>query len=170
MAGYNNINNHAIAYAGNIEIVSEDTLSDYYRCRQVLIPPQEPDTDIESPLYLVTANCLIYKKAIEAIDGFNESFKQAGGEDVDLAWRLKSVGELRFCWKSITRHEFEDGFKGLVKRFIRYGRGNKQLGFFHKLPMFPQFPTFKKQKVSHFIFASIEYLSMIYGYYLGEIK
>ena len=169
LSGYRNSNNRAIAYAGNIEIVSNDPLSDYYRTRETLIPPPDKHSPA-APLYLVTANSLMLKHAIIAANGFNERFKQAGGEDVDMAWRLKSFGSLEYCKSSITQHEFDDGFKGMVKRFIRYGRGNKQLQEFHNIPMFPVYPEFIKKTFSHEIFACVEYFAMIYGYRLGEIR
>ena len=169
LSGYQTTNNQAIAFAGNIEIVSNDPLSNYYRTRETLIPPPEKNNP-DLPVYLVTANSLMLKSAIVAVGGFNEKFKQAGGEDVDLAWRLKSIGDLKYCRSSITQHEFDDGFKGMVKRFIRYGRGNKQLQTFHKVPMFPVYPEFNKRTFSQEVFACVEYLAMIYGYQLGEIR
>ena len=170
IAGYLRENNQALAYAGNIRIVSEDPCSDYYRSRRTLIPPSDPNNTSDTPVYLVTANCLIQRNAITAVDGFNEAFKQAGGEDVDLAWRIKQIGNIEYCWSSITQHEFEDGFNGLIKRFIRYGRGNRQLAQFHKRPMFPQFPNFPKTKKTHHLLALIEYFAMIYGFYRGGLK
>ena len=170
ISGYLSSENSSVAYAGNIEIVTDDVLSNYYRKRKTLIPPEDNNLSSAAPLYLVTANCLVLKSSIEAVGGFNENFKQAGGEDVDLAWRLKARGQLSFALNSITRHEFDDGFNGFVKRFIRYGRGNRQLGFYHAIPMFPEFPKFKKNTLSLHLLAIVEYLAMIYGFMLGEIK
>ena len=60
--------------------------------------------------------------SIHRSEGFNENIKIAGGEDVDFGLRLSQIGDLNYAFENGLLHEFSDGIKGFVKRFIRYGR------------------------------------------------
>lgn len=42
--------------------------------------------------YFATANCAIWRTAIEQVNGFNEEFEGHGGEDIELAVRLCNAG------------------------------------------------------------------------------
>ncbi len=170
ISGYCRTDNKVVAYAGGIEIVSNNILSKYYSSQETLIPPEAKYVDTVRPDYLVTANCLIQKSAIEIVQGFDASFKQAGGEDIDIAFRLLEIGELDYQFNSVTRHEFDDGITGFVKRFKRYGRGNKQLAIKFNLDLTPKF--FFPQKLSFFnvLLAVIQFSTMRYGYVKGGVK
>lgn len=170
ISGYCRNDNRVLAYAGGIDIVSNDILSKYYCSQETLIPPEAKHAEKVRPDYLVTANCLIQKSAIEFVGGFDSNFKQAGGEDIDLAFRLLEIGELDYQFNSITRHEFDDGITGFVKRFKRYGRGNKQLAIKFKLNLKPKIFFPQKCTVSNIILAVIQFLAMRYGYAKGAIK
>lgn len=116
------------AYAGNINITSNNLISKFYETQNMFqikssLHPQRQG----KPTYLVTANCLVAKNAINAIGGFDEQFPSAGGEDVDFGVRLLSVCDLEYKHKSSINHEMTDGLKGLINRFIRYGTGNRLL-------------------------------------------
>ena len=162
-------NNSHVAYAGNIKTTSNNKLSKYYETQEILIPPEAIDNGIIRPDYLVTANCLVYKNAFNYIGGFDEKFKQAGGEDIDLGFRLLSIGSIAYQWNSITLHNFDDGIKGFIKRFDRYGKGNKQLSHKYMLNLTPKpFLPISKTPVN-MILALLQFLFMSKGYHLTYI-
>ena len=101
------------------------------------------------------------QSAIDYIGYFDASFQQAGGEDIDLAFRLLEVGELEYCFESVTNHNFDDGLLGFVKRFIRYGKGNRQLAIKYGLNLIPR--PFLPQKLTlvNVLFAQLQFLSML---------
>ena len=136
---------------------------------KILIPPEAIDNELIRPDYLVTANCLVYKDAFNYIGGFDENFQQAGGEDIDLGFRLLSIGSIAYQWNSIVLHNFDDGIKGFIKRFNRYGKGNKQLAHKHMLNLTPKpfLPIIKTPY--NIILAVIQFLFMSTGYHLNYI-
>lgn len=125
ISGYLSPNAQCIAYSGMVRIVGNDPITRYYREQNTLIPAAVITGSGIEPAYLVTANCLVLKRAFLAIGGFNEIFTKAGGEDFDLGLRMRVAGNIRYNWNSVAQHEFTDGMEGFVKRFIRYGYGDK---------------------------------------------
>ncbi len=167
--GYLSNNNSHVAYAGNIKTTSSNKLSKYYETQEILIPPETIENEIIRPDYLVTANCLVYKNAFNSIKGFDEKFKQAGGEDIDLGFRLLSIGSIAYQWNSTVLHNFDDGIKGFIKRFDRYGKGNKQLSHKHMLNLTPRpFLPINKTPIN-MILALLQFLFMSKGYHLNYI-
>lgn len=167
--GYLTNNNTHLAYAGNIKVISDSKLSLYYETQEILIPPEAIDNEVVRPDYLVTANCLVYKKAFDQLNGFDESFKQAGGEDIDLGFRLLSIGSIDYQWNSIVLHDFNDGIKGFIKRFNRYGKGNRQLALKHMLDLRPR-PFIPEVKTPfNIVLALIQFLFMSKGYHFSFI-
>jgi glycosyltransferase involved in cell wall biosynthesis len=124
VSGYYTSSNECVAYAGKAAIQGNDALSNYYREVDVFTPTKIYDG---GPSTIVTANCLVLKSAFTAINGFNEKFIYAGGEDTDLGYRLRTVGKIEYNLNSVAIHEFDDGLSGFVNRFMRYGRGGKLL-------------------------------------------
>lgn len=124
IAGYQLAMNGAIAYAGEVRAYHADPLSRYCEAQQLLMPPPGRDA---RPLYLVTANALVLRDAFDSVGGFDEDFKIAGGEDIDIALRLRRVGELSFAPKATVLHDFSGGVRSLVRRCVRYGKGNRML-------------------------------------------
>lgn len=169
ISGYCTNHNEVIAYAGGIEVISNDYLSQYYKSQETLIPPEAIYLSKKRPDYLVTANCLVQKSAIEQIGFFDPQFKQAGGEDIDLAFRLLEIGEIDYQFASITCHEFDDGFSGFVKRFKRYGRGNKQLALKYRLNLKPTLFLPTKLSFINTLLALVQYVSMRIGYHKGGL-
>lgn len=125
--GYVGASRSCIAFAGAIKLLGEDVLTAYYREQNIFIPMSLSSDHGVEPWTIITANCLILKEAIEVVGGFDERFKQAGGEDTDLGIKLRKIGMLRYHFHSISLHEIDDGLKGFANRFIRYGIGHKQL-------------------------------------------
>lgn len=169
ISGYICDDNKHIGYAGDVRVSSNDRLSKYYETQEILIPPQAKITSGIRPDYLVTANCLIYRGAFELVGGFDESFSQAGGEDIDIAFKMLCFGSLEYQWKSQVYHSFEDGFSGFWKRFVRYGKGNRQLAEKYSLDLRPA-PFMPEAITPVNIFLScIQFLAMSRGYRIKHI-
>jgi len=139
LTGYIQIQNGSIGYAGNIKALRQDRLSKYYENQEILIPQKTVNEKGEViPKYLITANSLIWRKTFEKINGFNERIKIAGGEDVDLSFRLSGYGDFSYAFDSIALHDFKEGLIGFYKRFYRYGQGNKLIENLWNLDMRPK--------------------------------
>lgn len=157
---------NCVAYAGFVDALGKDVLSNYYVSQHIHLPPRIIDSDDDcSPKYLVTANALVCKKAFDGIGGFDETFVLAGGEDIDLALRLKQVGSLSFALKSVVFHDFNDGMVGFVKRFFRYGKGLGMLKSKHSDYSFPgPFTANDKKIFFNNILVVVQWLCMYFGY------
>lgn len=78
---------------------------------------------IESELpYVITANCLFRRAALEAIGGFDEAFPIAGGEDTDLGWRLVASGaQFAYANDALCLHDHPARLLDLLSQRMRYG-------------------------------------------------
>jgi hypothetical protein len=107
---------------------------------------------------------LVRKESLELIEGFDERFSSAGGEDIDLAFRLLRIGTIEYQWKSIVSHSFDDGLVGFIKRFRRYGDGNARLALKYNLPLAPRMFLPEKLGFVNLILAFVQFVSMRSGY------
>jgi glycosyltransferase involved in cell wall biosynthesis len=166
LTGYLNVRSDAVAYAGFIDAIGTDYLSQYYVSQQIHLPPTIYHFNgEESPQYLVTANALVLKTAFIKVGGFNEEFIFAGGEDSDLALKLSKIGTLAFALDSVVLHDFNDGLIGFIKRFVRYGKGNRLLKSFHKINLFPLPSTAKKKgRIINNLLVILQWLFLLIGY------
>ncbi len=166
ISGYETNQSNAIAYAGNVKSLNKTWLSKYYETQEILIPLKTMNHANEFvPQYLITANCLVWKKAFEEIGGFNENITIAGGEDIDLGLRLSQIGNLEYAFQSITLHNFDDGIIGFWKRFKRYGKGNKMIEKLYKTNMKPSLFRPNKRTIINEIIAKLQWLALTIGYY-----
>lgn len=154
-----------IAYAGNVIALGTDHISKYYISQEILVPPKIyiDDRYIE-PQYIITANTLINKKVFEHIGGFRESILIAGGEDIDLGLRLSKIGKLAYAFDSLVQHNFDDGIFGFLKRFIRYGRGNKIIESIWNVDMRPRPFSPNDKGFVNIIMARFQYYMLLLGY------
>jgi glycosyltransferase involved in cell wall biosynthesis len=166
LEGYIQTRNGSVGYAGKVLSYGRDRISKYYESQNILMPSMNSQESVICPDYLVTANALVWKKALEKICGFNESLRIAAGEDIDLGIRLREIGSLSFAFDSIVYHDFDDGLKGFVRRFRRYGKGNHLLAQMYGLNIKPS--RFKPQERSfvNSILAYLQYASMLFGWYV----
>lgn len=165
LTGYLKVQNGSIGYAGNIEAYGNDIISKYYEQQEILIPPKVYEQPNQSrPDYLVTANCLVWRPAFYKVGGFNGKIGIAGGEDIDLGFKLLNIGQLSYAFDSVVKHNFGDGLRDFRKRFIRYGRGNKIISQLYDLNLTPT--TFKPNKRTpiNFILAFMQYTWLTIGY------
>jgi len=168
LKGYIQASNGAIGYAGRIRAFGRDSISMYYESQSTLTPPANSQLGaVLSPDYLITANALIWKSALEAIGGFNELIKIAAGEDIDIGFRLREIGNLSFALDSVVLHDFNDGLVGFVRRFRRYGKGNHILARMYNLSIKPRRFRPRRKCVTNYFLAYIQYLSMLWGWHFG---
>ncbi len=171
ITGYMQSNKKAIAFAGNVKADSNSWLDGFYNREDILLPRMKPNKNMELvPLYIVTANALIWKKALLDSGCFNESFNNAGGEDVELSKRLWQIGNLSFINESLVLHDFGNGLKDFLKRFIRYGKGNRQLENIHGISMKPLFQKPKKKTPLNYFAKFMQHTFLFLGYHIEGHK
>jgi glycosyltransferase involved in cell wall biosynthesis len=170
LTGYFNLQNGSVGYAGNVKSYGVDFISKYYEQQEILLPPKVYENNTEPrPDYLITANCLVWRSAFNAVDGFNEIIKIAGGEDIDLGFKLLNIGQLTYAFDSIVKHNFGDGLSDFRKRFIRYGQGNKIISILYHLDLKPQLFKPNKRNTINYFLAFIQYICLNAGYKKGKI-
>lgn len=165
LTGYFKVQNGSVGYAGNIKAQGQDILSKYYEQQEILLPPKVYERLNEPrPDYLVTANCLVWRAAFDKVGGFNEAIKIAGGEDIDLGFRLLNIGQLTYAFDSVAKHNFGDGLRDFRERFVRYGYGNKIISKIYDLDLKPK--TFRPNRRTpiNFILAFMQYVWLTVGY------
>jgi len=167
LSGYLSHLNGAVAYAGSVLAAGTDVFSRYYESQAILTPPiVVHDSGSEHPAYLITANALVWKQALLQIGGFNEQIQGAAGEDIDLGLRLWDVGPLAYAPHAHVLHVFEGGVSAFVKRFVRYGRGNRVLQRYYPQadlaprPFSARVPSFWNR-----LLAGAQYASLWWGYH-----
>ncbi|MCB9361265.1 MAG: glycosyltransferase [Flavobacteriales bacterium] len=122
LKGYIRNDDDVVAYAGKVVPFKQNIISKYYDSINLLNPPISKKNH-KTPQYIVTANCLIRKDVFLKINGFDESFIVAAGEDVDLGLRLLEHGEIYYANDAIIKHNYENNIISFYKRFYRYGVG-----------------------------------------------
>ncbi len=159
--------NGSIGYAGYVSSLNHDVVSRYYESQGILVPSGHVQENAQCPDYLITANALVWKRALVEIGGFNERIRIAAGEDIDLGFRLREIGELSFAPKSVVYHNFDDGLVGFIKRFKRYGKGNRFLSQAYSANMRPRVFKPREKTLTNFLLAYAQYLSLFWGYHFG---
>lgn len=172
ISGYELEDNDAVAYAGLVKIDGDDIYAQFYRDQNIFYPMALIEVPEQVPLTLVTANCLVLKSAFMAINGFNETFIYAGGEDTDLGLRLRMIGKLKYNKVSVARHEMNDGLPGFINRFMRYGRGQRLLDRHYDNPSFfvPQpIGQLNNPNEANKLLAEMHFCAMSWGFRAEEI-
>ncbi len=153
--------NGSVAYAGGVRAKGHDALSKYYDTQRILIPPPGR---LSHPAYLVTANALVWKPAFDCVNGFDDRFPYAAGEDIDFGLRLWRHGDISYAPGAFVVHDFQATWTSFVQRFIRYGRGNRVLADHYRASIRPR--PFVPAAWSSFnaIASIVQYASMAIGY------
>jgi len=82
--------------------------------------------------YLLTLNACYRKDILQKFNGFNEGFKQPGGEDPDLSFRIRKKGyQLNYNPNAIVYHHHKSNFISFIKTFRNYGKGQALLVKLH---------------------------------------
>lgn len=82
--------------------------------------------------FVITANGLFRREALDRIGGFDEDFADAAAEDVDLGWRLgEQNGALVYAPKACVFHPQRERDVDIYAQFYRYGLSEAQLYLKH---------------------------------------
>jgi glycosyltransferase involved in cell wall biosynthesis len=164
LSGYIVAMNGSVGYAGQVKAWGKDSLSRYYESQYILTPPVLDENGVTRPEYIVTANALVWKTALSAIGGFNETISIAAGEDIDLGFRLREIGSLSYAPMACVYHNFNDGFLGFIRRFVRYGKGNKIISQLYTLDLTPRKFQARQPSIFNRILSRIQYVCLAWGY------
>lgn len=158
---------HSIGIQGRVRASGSDLFSRFYEQRQILKPMLWSEDD--RPGYLITANTLVHRDALQKLHGFCERFPLAAGEDVDLGLRLAALGCLSWSAEACVAHDFEPSLRAFVKRFFRYGRGNRMLSRIHRQAMqdffLPRFAPSNSRSAPHNALATISFACLWLGWH-----
>ncbi|MFH1280910.1 MAG: glycosyltransferase [Candidatus Beckwithbacteria bacterium] len=120
------ISNQAVAVGGKILTFKENNiLSKFSDFRKAL---REPIKNGEGEIIiLITANVAFSKNVFESVGGFDPKFKKAGGEDLDLTYRLSQAGysaKLLYQPDAIVEHKHRTNLAKFLKQQFNYGFGD----------------------------------------------
>jgi GT2 family glycosyltransferase len=124
-----------VAISGPITGNGEGPINQFMTKQGILNPPKERliyDTFV--PQAIITANALVSGIAFSFIGGFDETFTEAAGEDLDLGLRLRTLGIIGWAENAVVKHRFNEDKEDFMCRFKRYGAGNRRLEVKHNLP------------------------------------
>jgi GT2 family glycosyltransferase len=166
--GYRRALSGAIGYAGGVQAEHTDTLSAYYDTQGILRPLPVWDQGIARPAYLITANVLVWRPALAQIGGLDERFPAAGGEDIDLGLRLWAVGPLAYASSAQVLHTFDPQLRTFVRRFLRYGHGNRLLSARYGVDLAPQLFVPRIPSLINRLLATLQFLTLWWGYHTAH--
>ena len=96
--------------------------------------------------------------------GFDERYT-FGGEDIDFGLRLSKVGHLAYAKEAVVLHNYDDGLRGFVRRFIEYGKGNRLVEKYHDIHLIPlPFTARKKVALINNFLAILQWICLLIGY------
>ncbi len=152
-----------IAIVGPVEAMGNGRLAQYYTHQGTLNPPMlahhSGRFDVET---IVTANALVYRRAIKIVGGFDEAFHSAGGEDTDLGIRLRMLGHIEWCASAKVVHNFKECLADFDNRMQRYGRGMRVVSEKHEFDLQPR--PFQPFNQAFADLADRQYQMMLKGY------
>jgi GT2 family glycosyltransferase len=86
--------------------------------------PLDAQLDPRRTRYLVTANSLWRRAALDQVGLFDEGFRAPGGEELELCDRLLRAGwSLGWAPDAVVEHEFDVGLRRFLRTNYSYGRG-----------------------------------------------
>lgn len=105
-----------------------------YRVRDVYEVPETPTTGGKDLPMGATASIGYRREALEDVDGFDETFPTAAGEDADLQRRVASEGyQMKFV-PCVVDHNDEYDWSSFRSRAIRHGSGTYYMNRAHADP------------------------------------
>lgn len=112
------------ALAGRIVAARASSLAGRYAAAARLLDDPRVERG-ESGVEPTTANAAFPKAVLEALGGFDERFRAPGGEETELAARIRARGlPIRSAPRAVVRHRFPDRVGPLFRTAWRYGIGN----------------------------------------------
>jgi glycosyltransferase involved in cell wall biosynthesis len=124
-----------VAISGPVHGEGDGIINRYMAKQGILYPPMEDYLyGKKIPQSVITANVLVNGLAFSYLGGFDIDFTEAAGEDLDLGLRLRRLGMIGWSSDALVTHRFDEDRSDFIKRFRRYGRGNRLLEIKHNLP------------------------------------
>ena len=128
LQAYFNLNKDSNVLVGKVMPLKNDKISNFYKTINLLNPSFNENNEAQ---FIITANCLINKAEFFNVGGFDECFKHASGEDIDLGIRLRKNNTILYVEKSVVHHSYNDNIIKMFKRFFRYGKTIRKLEIKH---------------------------------------
>ncbi len=83
--------------------------------------PQQPDGAVKT---LFSCNMALHRRDLSAVGGFDATFVHAGGEDLDLSYRLLAQGITLTCVSgAFLYHEYPTHWLAFTRHFWSHGQG-----------------------------------------------
>lgn len=159
MSAIQNSGPDCVAVCGTVKGTGGNEIAEFMDQQGIMNPPLGDDG---GPLAIITANSFVYRPAFDAVEGFDESFPGAGGEDIDLGIRLRTTGSIILNKDQIARHWFPPQLAIFRQRFKRYGRAARLLERKWSGDWAPK--PFLATNSRHQMLADIQYAEMLAGY------
>jgi len=170
ISGYISLSPKKIAYAGNVHSFGSSYLDQFYDRIGILLPPKATYGSLTNiPMYLVTANTLIFSEAFRKVGGFNETYTSAGGEDEEFSMRLWQIGDIDYAFSSKVLHKY-GGVKEFARRFFNYGYGSFLTEKNTNNNKRPHFRALRYVKTKFLILAVFKDILRLLGYYTAKVK
>jgi glycosyltransferase involved in cell wall biosynthesis len=116
------------AVGARIEPLVPGVVAEFVQAERLVGHGGTPD-DVK---YLVTANAAYRRSVLEALDGFDDQFPGAAGEDTDLTMRARDLGfRLVLLDRATVAHDHRTSVRGLLRTYYRHGRAWKLLAEKH---------------------------------------
>lgn len=176
---------NVVGVGGTILSISPKTFIQKYIAFKNLL--HKPVQDINGNIIaLITANACFRRSILSKIGGFRKEFIHCGGEDLDLSFRCRKIGDLECCENAVVYHNHRESLSGLIKQHIFYGRGTylagklnnidfkllkfykptflnlfRYLGYIFKRIFTVSLPEFKKKNLKLFLYLLYAFLDII---------
>jgi GT2 family glycosyltransferase len=107
------------ALGARIQPLVPGVLAEFVQAERLVGHGGTPD-DVK---YLVTANAAYRRSVLEALDGFDDAFPGAAGEDTDLTMRAREQGyRVVLVDRATVAHDHRTSLKGLLRTYYRHGK------------------------------------------------
>jgi GT2 family glycosyltransferase len=164
---WQNTGDCCVAISGEVVGSGVGPINEFMSEQGILNPPRERTIHgVQIPQAIITANALIAALPFAFLGGFDPSFPEAAGEDLDLGIRLRTLGVIAWEPEARVAHRFDENESDFYKRFRRYGRGNRRLELRHNLPCMRarDFHPEQKHNPDHVRLAKLAVEAMQAGY------
>lgn len=116
------------ALGGNVLPMRRSFLADFVQLDRLV----GHGADERGVRFLITANAAYRRDALRDVDGFDEGFPMAAGEDTDLSFRMrKHGGALGVTEGATVLHDHRTGIRALFRTYYRHGIARDRLAGLH---------------------------------------
>jgi len=110
----------------------QTVVEEYVVRKGILSAEYAMTASIVSPPFLVTANAVYRKKALDEVGGMDENLT-VNGEDADLAWRVRwKWHKIEFEPEALVLHKHRSTLLGMMRQVRSYGAGSADLFAKHR--------------------------------------